>query len=56
LRVDLGDGEHRGHTKVDSSGFPTLVAVEADTDRMRTPLGRMFGNDGIAQWMVGGST
>jgi inosine-uridine nucleoside N-ribohydrolase len=55
LRVDPGDGEHRGRTRADSNGFRTLVAVEADTDRMHTTLARVLGNDGLAQWIVGGS-
>jgi inosine-uridine nucleoside N-ribohydrolase len=56
LRVDLGDGEYRGRTTTDPSGSPIRVAVDADVDRLRAPLGHVFGTDCLAQWLAGGTT
>jgi len=43
LSVDLGAGEHRGHTRVTADGIATRVAMDVDVGRMRTLLRRVFG-------------
>jgi inosine-uridine nucleoside N-ribohydrolase len=43
LVIDLGDDEHRGHTREHSGGTQTRVALEVDTARMRSLLARVFG-------------
>jgi hypothetical protein len=42
LGVDLGSGEHRGHTQVLQGGMPVRVAMEVDLARMRKLLARVF--------------
>ena len=44
LDVNLGDGEHRGHTVESPKGTPTQVAVQVDIPTMRELLGRVFGS------------
>jgi inosine-uridine nucleoside N-ribohydrolase len=43
LTVDLDEGEGRGHTKVDASGVPTMVATAVDVALMQELLGVVFG-------------
>jgi inosine-uridine nucleoside N-ribohydrolase len=42
LDVNLGDGEHRGHTVESAEGTATQVAVGVDIPTMRQLLGRVF--------------
>lgn len=42
LKVDLDDGEHRGHTRERAEGVPASVAVKVDVGRMRALLNRVF--------------
>jgi inosine-uridine nucleoside N-ribohydrolase len=42
LDVNLGDGEHRGHTMKSAEGTATQVAVGVDIPTMRELLGRVF--------------
>lgn len=42
LDVNLGDGEHRGHTVESPEGTATQVAVRVDIPTMRKLLGRVF--------------
>jgi hypothetical protein len=41
LKVDLGDGEHRGHTREHSEGEPLQVALGVDIDKMKGMLHRV---------------
>lgn len=43
LRVDTEEGEHRGHTRVETDGILTPVAMRVDIGTMRGLLGRVFG-------------
>jgi purine nucleosidase len=38
LRVDMEDGEHRGHTHVDPAGTRVLVATQVDVAKVRSLL------------------
>jgi len=42
IRVDLDEGEHRGHTVEGPGGMPTAVALGVDIPRMRALLARVF--------------
>jgi len=42
IRVDLDEGEHRGHTVAHTHGAPTEVALRVDIPRMRALLARVF--------------
>jgi inosine-uridine nucleoside N-ribohydrolase len=43
MRVDLDDGEHRGHTRESLSGYPLHIAVDLDVALMCKLLDRVFG-------------
>ncbi|MBI4502789.1 MAG: nucleoside hydrolase [Gemmatimonadetes bacterium] len=43
LSVDLGDGDHRGHTRRAPEGAPVQVAMDVDVGRMRVLLTRVLG-------------
>jgi hypothetical protein len=43
LAVDLGSGEHRGHTQANDAGVPIRVAMGVNVTRMRELLARVFG-------------
>jgi len=49
VSVDLDDGEHRGHTRVEPTGISTRVATEVDVDLLRGTLGALFGDGWSAQ-------
>ena len=49
MRVDLDDGEHRGHTRESLSDYPLHIAVDLDVVLMRKLLDRVFGERWCAQ-------
>ncbi len=53
LRVDLDDGEHRGHTRVSLCRDPLHIAVDVDVALMRTLLDCVFGERWYAQQGAG---
>ncbi len=48
LVVDLEDGEHRGHTRVDPGGARVRVATRVDMARVRPLL-----SDRVFRWATG---
>ena len=53
MRVDLDDGEHRGHTRESLRGDPLQIAVDLDVALMRKLLRRVFGERWYAQQGAG---
>ncbi len=55
LKVDLDDGQGRGHTREHPGGCATWVATGVDTGQMRRLLGRVLGQDWLDPETAGGS-